>query len=326
MAAIDVCRSGTPDIAIAAGREALQAFAEPPMLLRVDQFMVDLVSGLPATPARSAAIYHLQTGGHRMRAKLALASGADRLNAQDNIAAAAACELLHNASLVHDDISDRDEYRRGKPTVRALHGNDVALCAGDLLLTSAFRAASSIDDAETARRLTAFMAEHAGRVIGGQSVELAGKRSPAPHGVAEYLRATREKTSPLIELALNVGIATPDRARYSPALSRAVAEAIGLAYQILDDMDDLQDLAPEQAAKCLHSLHAWWHHQPPGRSGDIACVHGRCLRHAHAALARGARLGARLPDPLSHDVAELIERLAGKASQIARTSPPVPEG
>ncbi len=321
MAAVDVTQSRTPDTVTATGQDALKAFAEPSLLERVDQFMIALVCGMPATPAREAALYHLETGGHRMRAKLALASGANRLSAQDNIAAAAACELLHNASLVHDDISDGDDYRRDKPTVRAIHGDNIALCAGDLLLTSAFRAATRVKDATTARHLADFMAEHAGRVIGGQSVELADNASDAPRRVADYLRATRDKTAPLIELALNVGITTPAPARYTPALSRGVAEAIGLAYQILDDMDDLQEMTCLADTGRLHPLHAWRHHQPPGRAEDGGRIRQRCLRHVDAALGRARRLSAQLPAPLSDDVVSLIERLADKAQQVARTTP-----
>ncbi|MEX0386099.1 polyprenyl synthetase family protein [Spiribacter onubensis] len=326
MAAVDVTQSRTPDTVTAAGRDALNAFAESSLLEQVDQFMVDLVRGMPATPARDAALYHLGTGGHRMRARLALASGANRLSARDNIAAAAACELLHNASLVHDDISDGDEYRRDRPTVRAIHGDDVALCAGDLLLTSAFRAATRVADAATARSLADFMAEHAGRVIGGQSVELGEKYSTVPRRLRDYLRATRDKTAPLIELSLNVGITTPAPARYSPALSRGIAEAIGLAYQILDDMDDLREMTCAMDSARLHPLHAWRHHQPPGRAGDHDRIRRRCLRHVDAALGRAERLSAQLPAPLSDDVFHLIERLADKARRIARTTPPVQKG
>ena len=319
VAAVDVSRSGSAGAVTVAGRDALSAPATPPNLDHVDQFMLELISGMSATPARDAAIYHLRTGGNRMRARLALASGAGRLDAQDTIAAAAACELLHNASLVHDDISDGDHCRRGKPTVCAVYGNDIALCAGDMLLASAFRAASRIDDAATARRLSAHLAEYAGRVIGGQSIELAGRQAaPAQYRFADYLRATREKTAPLIELALNAGTSRADGGGHAPALGRAVAEAIGLAYQILDDLDDLAGLTAGAWPGQLHALHAGWHHQPPGASDDLAATRRRSLRHVRAALGRAARLSGQLPAPLAADVAALIERLTAKAQRITR--------
>lgn len=309
MAAVDVSQSPIPS----AGENAWQASLTPevtlPSLSSVDQLMIDCLAGMRATPARDAAIYHLQTGGHRMRAKLALASSAGRMDVGDGRAAAAACELLHNASLIHDDISDHDQYRRGQHSVRALYGDDVALCAGDLLLTAAFQTAAGIHEPGVAQRLTGFMADTAARVIGGQSVELDGRSNRRGMGVADYLAATREKTAPLIELALNVGISNATEAPYPAALGRQLAEAIGLAYQILDDLDDLEAV---EDLEHLHPLHAWWQHQPRPlvRQGHHRKTRQRCLTHVQAALARAQRLAGRLPEPLATDVLQLIHRLS----------------
>lgn len=316
MATVDVSQIFQPDQDLSVRQDALAVEANLTALESVDQLMVDQIAAMRATPARDAAIYHLQTGGHRMRARLALASCADRLDPPDRRAAAAACELLHNASLVHDDISDRDTYRRGRQSVRALYGDDVALCAGDLLLTAAFQVAANITAPAIAQRLIRFMTDAASRVIGGQSVELGDRCGAPPIRVVDYLAATREKTAPLIELALNAGISDPAEASHTATVGRRIAEAIGLAYQILDDLDDLNEVSD---VSTLHPMHAWWHHQPggqrPGTDLYRASTRRRCLRHAQAALGRADRLSRQLPDPLLSDVQQLIERLNHKSLQ-----------
>ena len=267
----------------------------------VDQRMMQIVQSTTDSPARDAIIYHLQTGGQRMRAKLALASASIQLQPDDAVTAAAACELLHNASLIHDDISDRDTYRRGQETVRARFGEDIALCAGDLLMALSFQAALAIEDRERGAALLAALSDCAARVIGGQSVELgcqtAGKRVP----LATYLAATRAKTAPLIELAIGIGL--PERQK---PMVRRLGEAIGLAYQILDDLDDLSHSEERPVHNAhLHPLHAIFHH----RNGE------GCLKHAQAALARAARDRQVLPDPLANAVEGLLEKLQAKATQ-----------
>lgn len=284
-------------------------------LQAVDQYMLAAITSLGTTPAQEAALYHLHTGGHRMRSRLALASGAVRLNNTDSIAAAAACELLHNASLVHDDITDGDLYRRGALTVRSRHGTGVALCTGDLLMTAAFNAATDITDPVAGQRLVRAMASAAARVIGGQSIELADDAIGQVPSRRAYLSATRAKTAPLIELPLCVGL--PDTALdgFNPRACREIAEAIGLAYQILDDLDDLAQANGESTSPTLHALHAWWHHQVPGSDTNVDTVRRRCLAHVQAALGRANRLSKPLPDPLRGCVSALIDSLSRKAEQ-----------
>lgn len=284
-------------------------------LQAVDQYMIAAVSDMGATPAQEAALYHLHTGGHRMRSRLALASGATRLNNTDSIAAAAACELLHNASLVHDDITDGDLYRRGSLTVRSRSGTGVALCTGDLLMTAAFNAATDLSDAAASQRLVRTMARTASRVIGGQSIELADDAIGQVPNRRDYLVATRAKTAPLIELPLSVGLADAPSDGFNPRVCREIAEAIGLAYQILDDLDDLRQDTSESPAPALHALHAWWHHQRPGAGAEPLVVQQRCLAHVRAALSRADRLARALPEPLMGCVAGLIESLERKAER-----------
>ena len=89
-----------------------------------------------------AALYHFKNPGKSFRAQLALSSGsALGLDAYDNLHWAAACELLHNASLIHDDISDSSSHRRGQESIHQHFGSDMALCLGDWMIAKAFELA-----------------------------------------------------------------------------------------------------------------------------------------------------------------------------------------
>lgn len=287
----------------------------------VEFIMKAVVENAHATPAQEAANYHLATGGGRMRARIAIASGiAWGTPQRHRIDAAAACELLHNASLVHDDLSDADAMRRGQPTIWHLYGSDIALCTGDLLLTSSFLTAANIDDAASSRALVRHLAEQASRVIGGQSVEVSARSGPADVSMAQYANATRAKTAPLFELPLLAG-AIPDRMPADAARTlRTFAEAIGLAYQILDDLDDVPAQSERSEPPALHPLHAWHHHRPnPKGSISAHAIRHRCLRHAHAALARASSLTHGLPTPLRSELLALIHQLATKADRHSRS-------
>lgn len=273
------------------------------LLEKVDHFMVDLLMDLNSSPAQEAGLYHLQTGGGRMRAKLALASAFLRLDTSDAVAAASACEFLHNASLIHDDISDRDLFRRGHQTVWAKYGPDVALCTGDLFLAAAFKAATTIKHTDVAQQITQSLAEHAARVIGGQSLELAMPTQSRHWRVHDYLDATQRKTAPLIELAIEIG-GTP---------CRRLAEALGLAYQILDDLDDQPIGSSANKIDPPHGLHAMWHHRSRVRPTDAQWAYNRCLRHVNAALARANKLNQSMPEPLATEISYLSNQLAQKA-------------
>ena len=93
----------------------------------------------PQSSLAIAAEYHFKNPGKCFRAQLALSSGLSLgLNTVDNLHWAAACELLHNASLIHDDISDASTHRRGQESIHQHFGPDMALCLGDWMVAKAF--------------------------------------------------------------------------------------------------------------------------------------------------------------------------------------------
>ena len=101
---------------------------------------------LSLNPSRvvDAARYHFSAGGARVRAQLGLdAASALNLSAQASMACAVAPELLHNASLIHDDLQDGDAMRRDTPAVWSRYGKGTAISAGDLLISAAYMATES---------------------------------------------------------------------------------------------------------------------------------------------------------------------------------------
>ena len=115
-------------------------------LVRVEALMELLIG--TQDPCAEMASYHMSTGGKRIRGRLALDSAlALGVDPSGAVAWAAACELMHNASLVHDDLQDGDMVRRGHEALWVKYGREQAINAGDLLLMLPFVA---LDHAELA--------------------------------------------------------------------------------------------------------------------------------------------------------------------------------
>jgi geranylgeranyl diphosphate synthase type II len=294
-----------------------QSAANSNHTLELDQvraLMLDTLQDVMEGPANHAGQYQVRTGGSLLRARLALASCRSfECSREYALAAAAACELIHNASLVHDDLLDGDLLRRGQPTVWKRHGEGVALCAGDLLLCTAFAVAAGLENAKQAHSLTQYLAAMASRVIVGQSVETAPKEPSALPRLRAYLNATRAKTVPLIQLPLMVGAIATNAEPIVRHTIKRFAEAVGLAYQIIDDLDDLTDLPEAQRcdgskAAPFHPFHAWHHHA--GRQADSPAlrVH-RATRHALASLQRARRQLERLERHLSRSITPTLTPL-----------------
>ena len=167
----------------------------------------------------------LAAGGKRMRPMLVLLCAGASGNARA-VRAAAATELVHMATLVHDDVLDDAPLRRGQPTVAALAGRDRATAVGDLLLSRAFGLLADNGDS----RSVSLLASASVALARG---ELAQRHDAFDTGISEqrYLERCRLKTAALFECACLLG-------RDDPALGEFGAE-IGLAFQLLDDVLDV---------------------------------------------------------------------------------------
>src|SRR5687768_9315100 len=155
---------------------------------------------------------------------------------------AVAVECFHKASLIHDDIEDNDALRYGEKTLHEEHGVAVALNVGDLLIGEGYRLLAScrVSAAQRARML-AVAAEGQRQLCRGQGAELCWARQPQPLKATEVLDIFRRKTAPAFEVALRVGAlyaGVEEHEAVSAVIAR-YSEALGIAYQIRDDLSDL---------------------------------------------------------------------------------------
>ncbi|GIW08725.1 MAG: polyprenyl synthetase [Dehalococcoidia bacterium] len=175
--------------------------------------------------------------GKRIRPALVLlAAEAAGGRVEDALPAAVAVELLHNFSLIHDDIQDRSPSRHGRPTVWAIWGDAQAINAGNVLHVLAHRALAALGDQRptVGRIALERLYETALRLCDGQYLDLSYEERVRV-GISEYLTMISGKTASLIGLTLELGAlaATDDPAIWSEY--RQVGEQFGLAFQIWDD-------------------------------------------------------------------------------------------
>ena len=170
--------------------------------------------------------------------------------------AAISVECFHKASLVHDDIEDNDDERYGERTMHAAHGMPVALNVGDLLIGEGYRllADSRLSSSIRSACLKA-AAEGQRELCRGQGAELLWLNNPVPLTKNQVLGIFRSKTAPAFEVALKVGAALAGRLGDCEDVLHAYSEALGIAYQIRDDLDDIgDDAAAFNAAKMRPSI------------------------------------------------------------------------
>jgi geranylgeranyl pyrophosphate synthase len=218
-----------------AGGEALSSLME-----RLELRMVELAGSHGSLLARHAGDT-IAAGGKRLRPLLVcLAAGATPPETTGLVRAAVAVELVHGATLVHDDVLDSSALRRGRPTVVAAGGRALATATGDLLFSRAFAelaAGGSVPAVRILSRASSSLAE-------GELMQRADAWS-ADVSVERYLQRCRLKTAVLFRAACELGalegIGDPD-------LLGSFGEAIGLAFQILDDVLDVSG-PPERTGK-----------------------------------------------------------------------------
>jgi geranylgeranyl pyrophosphate synthase len=174
----------------------------------------------------------LAAGGKRLRPMLVLLCAGDG-GGEGTVRSAAAIELVHMATLVHDDVLDAAPLRRGRATVVAASGRAAAVAVGDLLFSRAFALLGGAGEG----RAVALLAEASVALARG---ELAQRQDAFDTGVSErrYLERCRLKTAKLFECACLLGHHQRDPRAGAEEMARFGSE-IGLAFQLLDDVLDV---------------------------------------------------------------------------------------
>ncbi|NOU99336.1 polyprenyl synthetase family protein [Paenibacillus planticolens] len=196
---------------------------------------------------RESMNYSLMAGGKRLRPILVLAA-AEALGGSQAAAlpAALAIEMVHTYSLVHDDLPamDNDDYRRGKLTNHKVYGEAMAILAGDALLTHAFYSITQCHKvhgipAERVLSITEELAAYAGArgMVGGQAADMLGEQGLTKLEELEYIHL--HKTSDLIVFSLRAGAHIAGATTAQLAALTDFGNAIGLAFQIQDDILDI---------------------------------------------------------------------------------------
>lgn len=177
----------------------------------------------------------LQAGGKRLRPALyLLCSRSGQQPATPSLGIAVAIELIHMATLVHDDVIDNAEIRRSMPTANTLWGNHVTVLAGDYLFAKAFAIIAANGDNECLRKLTEVVC----RICEGEIVQ-SKSAFDVNQTEEEYLERLAQKTADFIAVSCELGAMS---AAYSPEDIEALKKygyAIGMAFQLTDDLLDV---------------------------------------------------------------------------------------
>ncbi|EWT07892.1 dimethylallyltranstransferase [Intrasporangium chromatireducens Q5-1] len=242
--------------------------------------------------------------GKGVRPELVLISTAatnrDPLSA---VPAAVAVELVHNFSLVHDDVMDGDESRRHRPTVWAAFGLSTALLAGDALLALAGEVLAEAPSPTVGYAVQALSATTR-RLIAGQAADLAFETRPDV-ALEECLRMEADKTGALLACACSIGPMLADAPACSAAALAEFGERVGIAFQLDDDLLGIWGATERTGKPVLSDLRS--------RKKSAPIV---------AALTSGTAAGAALralyrqEAPLDEDelarAAELVEEAGGR--------------
>ena len=228
----------------------------------VTTYLRSLKECYPEAPPRllEAIEYSLLAGGKRLRPALVLEAvracggrvegeGANR----SALAGAAAVELIHTFSLVHDDLPamDNDDLRRGRPTNHKVFGEAMAILAGDAMVAIAFELLATEADITVGRHMAAELASATGPagMIGGQVLDMEGEHQAL--SMDQLRRLHRMKTGALLTSSCRIGAIAAGAGSEVVELFGNFGRHLGLAFQIVDDLLDVTS-TPEQMGKATN--------------------------------------------------------------------------
>jgi len=191
-------------------------------------------TGSEVTMIPAVANHLIESGGKRLRPMLTLAMA--RLvgyGGDGHIKLAAVVEFMHTATLLHDDVVDESDMRRGKLAARMLWGNDASVLVGDFLLGQAFKMMVEVGS----MRSLDILSSAAAVIAEGEVMQLAAAKNTATTE-DEYLSVIRAKTAELFAAACEVGPALGGRPKDEQSACRSFGMNLGIAFQLVDDALD----------------------------------------------------------------------------------------
>jgi octaprenyl-diphosphate synthase len=191
-------------------------------------------TGSDVTMIPEVANHLINSGGKRLRPMLTLAMA--RLTGypgDGHVKLAAAVEFMHTATLLHDDVVDESEMRRGRLAARMLWGNEASVLVGDFLLGQAFKMMVEVGSL----RALDILSSAAAVIAEGEVMQLGAAKNTATTE-DEYLAVIRAKTAELFAAACEVGPTIAGRSKDEQAACRSYGMNLGVAFQLVDDALD----------------------------------------------------------------------------------------
>ncbi len=191
--------------------------------------------------------HHNDSKGKWMRARLALASGGLLgLSSQTYIKWAVVCELIHSASLLHDDICDEDSMRRGKKSLWKEFGIPAALCTGDYLIAESFRKLTEIEKGWHQNILLKLLSCSVKEIIFGQSLDVSLDHLTLNR--EQYRKIAIDKTAPFIALPMMGMFHCKELTEDECLALKEISNELGFAYQYLNDVENITGAEQEAAS------------------------------------------------------------------------------
>ena len=214
------------------GIEALVALVAADMG-RVNEMILSR-TGSDVTMIPEVANHLISSGGKRLRPMLTLATGQlSSYEGTGHVKLAASVEFMHTATLLHDDVVDESDMRRGKVAARVKWGNEASVLVGDFLLGQAFRMMVEVGS----MRALAILSDAAAIIAEGEVMQLAAAKNIETTEDA-YLAIIRAKTAELFGAACEVGPVIAERPKSEAAACRSYGMNLGVAFQLVDDALD----------------------------------------------------------------------------------------
>ena len=200
---------------------------------RVNQTILSR-TGSKVTMIPEVANHLIQSGGKRLRPMMTLATaGLCRYAGDGHVKLAAAVEFMHTATLLHDDVVDESDMRRGKLAARMLWGNEASVLVGDFLLGQAFRMMVEVGSLPC----LSVLADAAAVIAEGEVMQISAAKDTATTE-DDYVAVIRAKTAALFAAACEVGPILAGKSKAEMSACRAYGTNLGIAFQLIDDALD----------------------------------------------------------------------------------------